>query len=101
MAPRRWVAGDDRARLVLPAPGLRTCRDRFRRVRAHAARRHTSCLRVVNRRPDARVPMLTLGEWLCIIRSRAGISRKDLAADLGVPGLLVIRWEGDDTLPNI
>lgn len=55
----------------------------------------------MNRRPDAPPPTLTLGEWLCIVRSRAGMSRNELAADLGVPGLLVTRWEGDDTLPNI
>ncbi len=45
--------------------------------------------------------MLTLGEWFCIVRSRAGLSRKELAADLGVPGLFVTRWEGDDAAPTI
>jgi ribosome-binding protein aMBF1 (putative translation factor) len=51
--------------------------------------------------PDAQLPKLTLGEWLCIARTRVGISRNELAADLGVPGLVVIRWEEDRVLPNI
>ena len=36
-----------------------------------------------------------------IVRTRAGISRKELAADLGVSGALVSQWEGDDSLPNV
>ena len=51
--------------------------------------------------PEAQQPNLTLGKWLCIVRTRAGISRKELAADLGVSGALVSQWEGDDCLPNI
>jgi transcriptional regulator with XRE-family HTH domain len=55
----------------------------------------------MNPTSDGELPKLTLGEWLCIVRSRAGISRGELAVDLGVPGLLVLQWEGDDRLPNI
>jgi Helix-turn-helix domain len=51
--------------------------------------------------PETQPPKLTLGEWLCIVRTRAGISRKELAADLGVSGALVSQWEGDDSLPNV
>ena len=55
----------------------------------------------MSRTPDAGQPNLTLGEWLCIVRTRAGISRKELAADLGVSSPLVTEWEGDDCLPDI
>ena len=51
--------------------------------------------------PETQPPKLTLGEWLCIVRTRAAISRKELAADLGVSGALVSQWEGDDSLPNV
>jgi transcriptional regulator with XRE-family HTH domain len=51
--------------------------------------------------PDAQQPKLTLGEWLCIIRSRAGMSQKELAADLGIPRPLVSAWERDNSLPDI
>jgi DNA-binding XRE family transcriptional regulator len=51
--------------------------------------------------PETQPPKLTLGEWLCIVRARAGISRKELGADLGVSGALVSQWEADDSLPNV
>jgi transcriptional regulator with XRE-family HTH domain len=52
-------------------------------------------------RDGAQQPDLTLGEWLCIVRTRAGLSRRELAADLGVSGALVSQWEADESLPNI
>jgi transcriptional regulator with XRE-family HTH domain len=52
-------------------------------------------------RDGAQQPDLTLGEWLCIVRTRAGMSRRELAGDLGVSGALVSQWEADDNVPDI
>jgi transcriptional regulator with XRE-family HTH domain len=69
----------------------------------HGVQRYepVSPTRIMSPPPEAQQPKLTLGEWICIIRSRAGVTRQELAADLGVFRVVVSQWEADETVPNI